>query len=594
MRKALVLFLLLALAPAAYGAPQTTQAVDATGVWLATDVPYAPWVFDLKQNGTTLTGEAWQSGAVPTVASVSEGTVNGTEISFQVTGGPGATGGTITFKGTRNGDTILFTRTPSRSGSAGDGLYGAAAVTSVTVKRMPAGSIAPPKPPGAAPSAGPANRAPPVVNGAPAGTQHWEAGGVGFAPWTFDLSISGDAVTGVIGQARSDPPTSMVTSLVGPFEIFDGKVSGNNIEFKARTADGGRIITFQGVRNGGSIAFKRSVQVIRGDPGMNGILGGRGATEFVATLGVANVPGVSAAPAVNAAPATTGPAGRWQTTGLPSTPWTFEFTVSGTSLTGTVQQAPAPSSAVSIAGGKINGTTISFKVLSPDAERTISFTGRVNGNEISFVREITPLPGGTRGGTDLFGGGAPLQFVATRVASTRFNFRGMAVDVSSIQALPNRDAILESLRGQFTNIDAAVTDPVLKAFLQSVPLVMSPNPSGSDNAAYNNFTKSVLLTTASYSPEKPVILHELMHAYHDQKLADGFRNADIQRLYQQARTSGQFPVGSYMLGNPSEYFAMMASVYLHGTAARDPFTREAIKQKQPDCYDWLVKEFGPK
>jgi hypothetical protein len=43
-------------------------------------------------------------------------------------------------------------------------------------------------------------------------------------------------------------------------------------------------------------------------------------------------------------------------------------------------------------------------VLSPDAERMISFTGRVNGNDISFVREITPLPGGGRGGTDLFGG----------------------------------------------------------------------------------------------------------------------------------------------------------------------------------------------
>jgi len=53
-------------------------------------------------------------------------------------------------------------------------------------------------------------------------------------------------------------------------------------------------------------------------------------------------------------------------------------------------------------------------VLSPDAERIIAFRGRVSGNEISFVRQITPLENGSRGGNDLYGASAPLQFVATR------------------------------------------------------------------------------------------------------------------------------------------------------------------------------------
>jgi hypothetical protein len=254
----------------------------------------------------------------------------------------------------------------------------------------------------------------------PPGTQHWEAKtGVGFAPWTFDLRIEGGTVTGVIGQARTDPPTSTVTTLIGPFEIYDGKAAGNNIEFKAKTPDGLRIITFQGVRNGDSISFKRSVQVISGVPGQNGILGGAGATEFVATLDGSVAPAVSTNPRPNTAPApaATGPSGRWQTTGIPSAPWTFEFTATQSSLTGTVQQMVAPSGKVSIAAGTIDGTTISFKILSPDAERIIAFTGRVNGNQISFVREITPLPGRSRGGVDLYGGGAPLQFVASRVAA---------------------------------------------------------------------------------------------------------------------------------------------------------------------------------
>jgi hypothetical protein len=41
------------------------------------------------------------------------------------------------------------------------------------------------------------------------------------------------------------------------------------------------------------------------------------------------------------------------------------------------------------------------KDLSPDGERTITFRGRVDGDEISFTREITVLDGGSRGGNDL-------------------------------------------------------------------------------------------------------------------------------------------------------------------------------------------------
>jgi hypothetical protein len=123
---------------------------------------------------------------------------------------------------------------------------------------------------------------------------------------------------------------------------------------------------------------------------------------------------------------------------------------------------------------------------------------------------------------------------------------------------------------------------------------MAASLSGADNAAYSPTAKNVMLTTPSYSPEKPVVLHELMHAYHDQKLSGGFGNPEIQQFYQQARSSGQFPANSYMFSSVGEYFAMMSSVYLHGSAARDPNTRQEVKDKQTDFYQWLVKEFGPR
>lgn len=301
------------------------QAADSTGVWLASDVPYAPWVFELQQSGELLNGSVWQSGAVTTVAKVEAGKVNGNEISFKVTGGAGATGGTISFTGKRDGDTIVFTRTPALAGTSGDGIFGAAAVRRVMVTRLPSGSAVPSRP----------------------------------------------------AEARI------------------------------------------------SVAYK-----------------------------------------------------------------------------------------------------------------------------------------------------------------------GASIDVTSIQSRPDRDAIIDSIRAQIDLVDTDVTDPRLRDFFFAVPLVTAENVSGSDNATYTTQTRRVALTSASFSRDKPILLHELMHAYHDQKLTGGFANAQIRTFLEQARASRRFPADAYMLSSAAEYFAMMASVYVHGTAARDPFTRAAIRENQPEMYDWLVKEFG--
>jgi hypothetical protein len=550
------------------------QAVDATGTWVATGVPYEPWTVKLKQDGTKLTGTMEQNGGLRGPADIYEGSITGKAISFKCDSPGGAR--TITFTGTMDADSITLKRSTAvnREEVSGNGLFGASADPQLIIRRAAATS----------------------------GTQHWVvADGVAYKPWTLDLKIEGSTVTGSVSQAGFDE-ASGYSGPTGPYAISEGKLEGSTIDFKVVAPGGVRTVTFHGTRSGDQIAFTRKVEVA-GDPGRDGVIGASGAKEFVAKLTSGAAPAsppapragrgnLSAAPAAPA-PAQAGPAGRWQAKTVPNGPWTFDFALAGDSLTGTVQQQGTPSTPVSIAAGKAADTTISFKILSPDGERVITFNGRVAGNEISFVRQINPLANGTRGGNDLYGGSAPLQFVASRSAlQNRFNFRGIDVDVTSVQSLSNLDAIVDSIRKQIDLIEAAAMSPEQKTFIKSVPLVTAPSPSGSDNAAYGN--GRVVLTTISFSPEKPIILHELMHAYHDLKLPNGFGNADVERLYQQAKAGGQFPANSYMLSNRVEYFAMMASVFLHGSAARDPFTRQAIKEKQPDCYAWLEKEFGPR
>jgi hypothetical protein len=57
---------------------------------------------------------------------------------------------------------------------------------------------------------------------------------------------------------------------------------------------------------------------------------------------------------------------------------------------------------------------ITFKVISPDGDRTITFAGRLDGDEIVFSREVAVRRGGSRGANDLFGVNGPKDFVARK------------------------------------------------------------------------------------------------------------------------------------------------------------------------------------
>ena len=73
--RSMLLFLILALTLALVPFGRAQQGADLTGAWLATDVTYPPWTFDLKQNGAALTGRVWQNGAVQTVGQITDGKV---------------------------------------------------------------------------------------------------------------------------------------------------------------------------------------------------------------------------------------------------------------------------------------------------------------------------------------------------------------------------------------------------------------------------------------------------------------------------------------------------------------------------------------
>ena len=57
-------------------------------------------------------------------------------------------------------------------------------------------------------------------------------------------------------------------------------------------------------------------------------------------------------------------------------------------------------------------------------------------------------------------------------------------------------------------------------------------------------------------PEKPVLLHELLHAYHFRVLPGALQNPDLLRFYGIARQNELYPPDAYVLKNVQEYFAV--------------------------------------
>jgi hypothetical protein len=107
-----------------------------------------------------------------------------------------------------------------------------------------------------------AQQAPPS---GPGGT--WEVEGQPL--WTIALEVNGDVLTGTVVQGRLE------------HEIFDGSVAGDTVTFKARSADGDRIVSFTGRFDGDVIQFTRDVTILDGGvAGGNALMGGNGPSEF--------------------------------------------------------------------------------------------------------------------------------------------------------------------------------------------------------------------------------------------------------------------------------------------------------------------------
>jgi hypothetical protein len=175
-------------------------------------------------------------------------------------------------------------------------------------------------------------------------------------------------------------------------------------------------------------------------------------------------------------------------------------------------------------------------------------------------------------------------------------YRGFTIDEGRIRGSLELKGIRDATKEQIDIVWAVGLSQDTIAFLQTVPFILVPTSQipNSSPGEYGGPTRAVLVSPLVLGfAHKPVLLHELMHAFHNQRLVNGFANRDIVTYYTAAKSIPAFARASHMMANVAEYFACAATTYLFGVTAQEPFQRSKIRDKQRDVFQYLEKMFGP-
>lgn len=164
-------------------------------------------------------------------------------------------------------------------------------------------------------------------------------------------------------------------------------------------------------------------------------------------------------------------------------------------------------------------------------------------------------------------------------------------DKVGIDALQRMQPLLEQ---QMEIVEQSGVPPTVLAFFKSVPVVIVKElDTGFGHARVDEGGRQIVeLKAASLPRDRPILLHELLHAYHGVKLGP---TPMIRDSYQQALKSGVYKryAGAHFLENPREYFAVIGSIFLYGKKIdQPPFDCELPAKYQPQFIAFLAEQFG--
>jgi len=171
--------------------------------------------------------------------------------------------------------------------------------------------------------------------------------------------------------------------------------------------------------------------------------------------------------------------------------------------------------------------------------------------------------------------------------------RGFNIEYGQV-GLKNLQRMQATLERQIEIVEQSGVPAATLDFFRSIPVVMVPRlETGFGHAEAKDGRQIVELKAAMLPEDRPILLHELLHAYHGVKLGP---TPMIRDSYQQAVQKGFYKqyAKAHFLENPREFFAVIGSIFLYGkTIDQPPFDCKLPARYQPQFIAFLTEQFGP-
>jgi hypothetical protein len=195
--------------------------------------------------------------------------------------------------------------------------------------------------------------------------------------------------------------------------------------------------------------------------------------------------------------------------------------------------------------------------------------------------------------------GIPILLAAlfmSQPAAANAVYHGFSIDDHLLTAgqKDRLGAIFPSIVDQIAIVESVQLPSDVLSFFKKTHIIADPALEG--NPGYFTVHAGeglVSIKTILFPANRPILLHELLHAYHYKILTVG--NRDILESYRKAKSAGVYPKESQsanFLTNAREYFAVASTIYLFGEIQQAPFDCEVLSKSDPDYLAFLAKIFG--
>jgi hypothetical protein len=184
--------------------------------------------------------------------------------------------------------------------------------------------------------------------------------------------------------------------------------------------------------------------------------------------------------------------------------------------------------------------------------------------------------------------------IASAQGSSIVEVRGFRFEFGLVSE-KKRDSLLPSLKTQVEIVERAQVPPEVMDFFRSIPIIIDPKLDGTRGHANRvEGQQIVTLQDEKMPPDRPILLHELLHGYFAVKLRGS--TPIIPKTYREAKNSKYYPLKYYsahFMENPNEYFTVISSIFLFGKIDQPPYDCAQVSKHHPEFVSFLETQFGP-